>query len=225
MGEVGQTNIGLTYKPSDICNDGIVVLRSSNIKNNEMDYNDIVKVNVNIPDTKKCYKGDILICARNGSKRLVGKSAIIDQNGMTFGAFMAIYRSQFNCYIQTIISSPYFRNSLLQDTGTTTINQITQDMLKEFVFPLPPLAEQKRIVARVEELFDLVDLLSSGKKIKLPEKQKDISEIKVIANNVIAQPMFDIESVGLAARARDNIDDETINEAKRQVQAFYEKKN
>jgi len=45
------------------------------------------------------------------------------------------------------------------------------------------------------------------------------------ANNVITQPMFDIDSVGLAARAGDNIDDETINEAKRQVQAFYEKKN
>lgn len=157
LGTIGYTNIGLTYSPKDQTMDGVIVLRSSNIQNGKMVYEDIVKVNMEIPDNKMCQIGDILICARNGSKRLVGKSAIVDKAGMSFGAFMAIFRSVCNQYIIHVINSAYFRNSLLGDTGTTTINQITQDMLKNSLIPLPPLAEQKRIVAKIEELLPLVD--------------------------------------------------------------------
>ena len=157
LGTIGYTNIGLTYSPKDQTMDGVIVLRSSNIQNGKMVYEDIVKVNMEIPDNKMCQIGDILICARNGSKRLVGKSAIVDKAGLSFGAFMARFRSVCNQYIIHVINSAYFRNSLLGDTGTTTINQITQDMLKNSLIPLPPLAEQKRIVAKIEELLPLVD--------------------------------------------------------------------
>ena len=141
-GEIGFTHIGLTYSPKNVAEEGIIVLRSSNIQNQHMDYQDIVRVDMDVPENKMCHMGDILICARNGSKRLVGKAALIDREGMSFGAFMAIYRSKCNAYILHVINSAYFRNSLLGDTGTTTINQITQDMLKNALIPLPPLAEQ-----------------------------------------------------------------------------------
>lgn len=78
---------------------------------------------------------------------------------MSFGAFMAIYRSKCNAYILHVINSAYFRNSLLGDTGTTTINQITQDMLKKVLIPLPPLAEQERIVEKLEQLLPLCERL------------------------------------------------------------------
>jgi type I restriction enzyme S subunit len=153
LGEIGFTNIGLTYKPSDISSNGTIVLRSSNIQNGKLDYNDLVKVSKDIPMTKMCQIGDILICARNGSKRLVGKSALIDKDGMSFGAFMAIYRSVCNEYILNIINSAYFRNTMLPETGTTTINQITQETLRYCMIPLPPLEEQKRILGKIELLL------------------------------------------------------------------------
>ena len=39
LGEIGLSNIGLTYKPTDISTEGIIVLRSSNIQNNKIDLN------------------------------------------------------------------------------------------------------------------------------------------------------------------------------------------
>ena len=159
LSECGTTNIGLTYSPKDVttAKDGTVVLRSSNIQNGKMDYADIVKVNIQVPEKKKCHIGDILICARNGSKRLVGKTAIIDREGNAFGAFMAIYRSACNPYIYYVLNSPHFRKSVLGGAETTTINQVTQDMVENYMFPLPPIEEQERIVKRLEELLPMCE--------------------------------------------------------------------
>ena len=74
-------------------------------------------------------------------------------------ALKNINRNERNDYLIHVINSAYFRNTLLGDTGTTTINQITQDMLRNVLIPLPPLAEQKRIVAKLEELLPLCERL------------------------------------------------------------------
>lgn len=157
LGSLGYTNIGLTYKPSDKSETGTIVLRSSNIQDGKIDYSDIVRVNINIPENKMSQKGDILICARNGSKALVGKTALIDKDGMSYGAFMAIFRSQYNKIIFCYLNSPYFRDIIDRDVGTSTINQVTQNLIKELPFPLPPLFEQQRIVERIESLFAKLD--------------------------------------------------------------------
>ena len=157
LGSLGYTNIGLTYKPANISPTGTIVLRSSNIQNGQMDYSDIVSVDMDIPESKMSQKGDILICARNGSKALVGKTAIIDRNGMSYGAFMAIFRSPYNSLIYHYLNSHYFRDIIDHDVGTTTINQITQSLIKELPFPLPPFAEQQRIVDRIEYLLAKLD--------------------------------------------------------------------
>lgn len=152
MGEIGESNIGLTYKPTDKSPDGVIVLRSSNIQNGRMDYADIVKVQCDIPERTMISKGDLLICARNGSRSLVGKTALVDMDGMAFGAFMAKFCSSINPYIYYFLQSPVFRIQL-DGVKTETINQITQDMLKNQIMPLPPLEEQHRIVAKIEELL------------------------------------------------------------------------
>lgn len=156
LGEVGETNIGLTYQPSDKCDKGVIVLRSNNIKNGKMNYNDIVMVNCDIPERARIDKGDLLICVRNGSRALVGKAAIVDNDGMAFGAFMAKYCSDINEYVNVFLQSPVFR-SKLDGVKTETINQITQNMLRTQIIPLPPLEEQHRIVAKIEEILPYID--------------------------------------------------------------------
>lgn len=160
LASVGTTNIGLTYSPSDISDKGIPVLRSSNIQNGRIDLSDLVRVNKDVKDSVLVHEGDLLICARNGSKALVGKTARIHSldEPMAFGAFMAIFRSEFNTYIELFLKSPVFRR-LLDGVATTTINQITQNNLKSTLIPLPPLAEQRRIVEKVEEVMVLINRL------------------------------------------------------------------
>ena len=157
LGMIGETNIGLTYRPADkTISGGTLVLRSSNIQNDRMDYSDAVYVSCEIPERVMIHKGDILICARNGSRALVGKCAIVDKDGMAFGAFMAKYSSPFNQYIKLFIDSPSFRQQL-DGVKTETINQITQDMLKNQLCPLPPVNEQIRIVEMFYRLLPYIE--------------------------------------------------------------------
>lgn len=171
LGEVGLTNIGLTYKPTDISLDGTIVLRSCNIQNEKMAYDDIVKVSCDIAEKNYAKAGDILICVRNGSRKLVGKCAIVDKDGMAFDAFMAVFRSRVNRYVKYFLNSSFFRQDL-DGVNTTTINQITQDMLKKQLFPLPPLSEQERIVAKLEKLMAEIDELEKVE-AELVEQKKD----------------------------------------------------
>ncbi|WP_195256705.1 restriction endonuclease subunit S, partial [Dorea longicatena] len=52
-----------------------------------------------------------------------------------------------------------FINQVKIDVGGTAYNALTIDMLKNYLIPLPPLEEQKRIVAKIEELLPFCDQL------------------------------------------------------------------
>ena len=156
---ITQSYIGLTYSPSEVSSQGTIVLRSSNIKNGKLDLCDIVRVSKEIPEKLRVAPNDIIICARNGSKRLVGKSAIVDtvNEPMTFGAFMAICKTPLYKYIYQFLQSDLFFSQLRDVSGTTTINQLTQNNFNAFLVPIPPIEEQQRIVERIEEIMPIAD--------------------------------------------------------------------
>ena len=160
---VGTTNIGLTYRPADIDTQGIIVLRSCNIVKDEINLTDLVRVKTSIRENQFVQKDDILICARNGSRSLVGKCTLIPEfdEKVSFGAFMAVYRTPYFNYIVHFLRSNFFR-SVFDDSNSTAINQLTQDMLKRAVIPLPPLAEQLRIVDKITELFERLNCIEES---------------------------------------------------------------
>jgi len=163
--DISQSYIGLTYSPKDVSSQGTIVLRSSNIQNGKIDLTDIVRVSKEIPSKLVVNANDIIICARNGSKKLVGKSAIFPhiQESFTFGAFMAICKTPLFQYVHLFLLSDLFFSQLEDVTGTTTIYQLTQNRFNSFLLPLPPLAEQKRIAQEIDRLFTLIDQLEEDK--------------------------------------------------------------
>ena len=114
LADVALYSIGLTYKPSDVSEEGTIVLRSSNIQNDKLDLNDIVKVNCPIKESLYVQKDDILMCSRNGSSKLVGKVALIPEieERMTYGTFMMVIRSVYNPYLFYYFKSDNFRSQI-----------------------------------------------------------------------------------------------------------------
>ena len=157
LAEISSTNIGLTYHPQDVVANGTVVLRSNNIQNGQFDYSDLLSVNCDIRENQLIHKNDILICSRNGSKKLVGKCAIYggELGVVSFGAFMAILRSPCYKFLYYYLNTCFFRRYFLND-DTKQINQVTQDILKMAIVPLPPLNEQLRIVQKIDEALNIL---------------------------------------------------------------------
>ncbi len=161
---LGEALIGLTYSPDDVVDaeneNAVLVLRSSNVQNKQLAFDDNVYVNKTIPDHLITKKGDILICARNGSRALIGKNAQIDEAtaGSSFGAFMSVYRSPFNDYLSKVFNSALFEyqsGSFL----TATINQLTTGNLNGFEIPLPSEGERKTIANFLDHETSKIDTL------------------------------------------------------------------
>ena len=156
LSEVADFLQGLTYSPSDVANAGHLVLRSSNIQNGTLSFDDCVYVDKSIPESLQVKCADVIMCVRNGSKSLVGKTALIpiDMPKTTWGAFMMIVRSKLNdTYIFHYLNSQMFFSQVFKDTGTATINQTTKGILNECRLPLPPVEERKKI-SKMLSTFD-----------------------------------------------------------------------
>ncbi len=197
LGELGQVIIGLTYSPKDVTDYGTLVLRSSNIQNNVLAFENNVFVNCELPERVIVKENDILICVRNGSKDLIGKCALIDKKreGVAFGAFMSIFRSDYNLFLINAFRSHIIQKQIDENLGAT-INQITNKNLNSFQIPLPPLAEQEKIA----EVLSDTDLWIESTEALLAKKR----QIKKGAMQKLLSPKEDweVRKLGVVAEYR-----------------------
>lgn len=177
LGEIGETMIGLTYSPKDVVeNGGTIVFRSSNIQNGMIDYSDLVRVTKPIKERIITKEKDILICARNGSQRLIGKNTLLRESdaGNTFGAFMMVYRSDDNDIIHPLLSTKQYVSQVAENLGAR-INQITTSDLNSFEFFLPQESEEKR---KIGELFALINE-------RIATQNKIIEDLKKLKSAIV----------------------------------------
>jgi len=173
LGDIGECLIGLTYKPSDVSHQGMLVLRSSNIQNDKLAFDDNVYVGVDVPEKIKVKNGDILICVRNGSRNLIGKCALLDSRveGQTFGAFMSVFRTPYYGYIFHQFQSDNIQRQINENIGAT-INQITNKNLNSFRVAFPNKEEERSAISNVLSDSDgLIEKLE-----RLIEKKKQIKQ-------------------------------------------------
>ena len=181
----GEVIIGLSYKPENQVdeNDGVLVMRSSNVQNGKPSFHDNVYVNCKISDKLRTREGDILICSRNGSRRLIGKNCLITKEieGMSWGVFMTMYRTPYYKFFYWLLNSPVFKSQ----SGlflTSTINQLTVSTLENMVVPyVSDKIEQQQIVEYLDKQTGLIDktISTEEKRIELLKeyRQSLISEV------------------------------------------------
>ena len=164
FGDVAEIRRGLTYKPDDVKESGIRVLRSSNINEGYFEtYKDDILVDevaVNIPYVKN---GDIIITSANGSSRLVGKHAIIKNipdNSMVHGGFMLVASTNQPEFLNSSMNSPWYAKFINTYVvgGNGAIGNLSKSDLDNQEITVPSLEEQKEIGQYFSTLDKLVTL-------------------------------------------------------------------
>ncbi|WOX35953.1 restriction endonuclease subunit S [Ligilactobacillus salivarius] len=160
LGAVVEFYSGLTYKPENVVQNGTLVIRSSNIHNNQYINADNVYVKNNIVNSEYVQEQDIVVVVRNGSRNLIGKHALlksIPHDPSVIGAFMTGIRSLNNQFIEAVLNTEKFKREINKNLGAT-INQITTSQFKKMKFNFPKREEDKQIGILFNYLDDTIQL-------------------------------------------------------------------
>lgn len=160
---------GISTKP--VGNDGIPILRISAVRPNALDLTDIRYLEAE-PDGNVDYTlrtGDLLFTRYNGTRSLVGVCAHVPE-----GVGRVVYpdkliRVRVNdalaCprYVQ-FASNAGVSRAFIESRARTTAGQtgVSGGDLRAMPLPLPPLPEQRRIVAALEEYLSAIDVAVAG---------------------------------------------------------------
>jgi type I restriction enzyme S subunit len=165
ISQIGDLMRGVSYKKDEASKEPrpgyLPILRASNIDQG-LSTNDLVYVpNKRIAPEQLITKGDIVFAMSSGSKDLVGKAAQANNDFHAgFGAFCGLLRpsdkleKRFTGYF---FQSPDYKNAIRKLSSGVNINNLRRSHIEDSIFPLPPLPEQHRIVAKIEELFSDLD--------------------------------------------------------------------
>lgn len=160
LGEVCDFQNGFAFKSSTYKQNGFPVLRISNIQNERIDTTDIIYIDANdySVDLTPFYvkHGDILIAMSGGTTGKIGINTtdtvfLLNQRVGKFIPNECISKEYFYYFVSTKCEE-----SLSISAGSAQPN-LSTEQIKSFVIPLPPLPEQKRIVAILDETFQAIE--------------------------------------------------------------------
>lgn len=151
---------GTSVKADANAESGVPVLRMGNIQEGQLDFGNLKYIDPIKDDIPKyrLQKDDILI-NRTNSPELVGKAAIFDNGAAyVFASYLIRLRVSPELilprYLLLVINSEIGRRHVVkvkhQVAGQANINS---QNIREMPIPLAPLADQRRIVAKIESLF------------------------------------------------------------------------
>ena len=172
LGEVCAFHRGLTYsKKDEVTFSSNAVLRSNNVDLEtgrlKLDDQKYIRDDFEIPSEKLVVKDAILMCMANGSKAHLSKVALIDTDKrFAFGGFMGMLVPKqeviSGSYLYWVLSSQDFKQLVSSLTDGTNINNLKFSDIDTFELPLPPLAVQHEIVARLEKELAAVERMAKG---------------------------------------------------------------
>ena len=160
----------------------IPCIRTANIQEN-LDISDLIYVSERfVKNNKKLIRSDDIFISMANSRELVGKSCMVSENTeqMTFGGFVTVARSidVHQRYLYFYLKYLFISSKMLSIASqTTNIANISSKSLQSLSIPLPPLEEQKRIVAKIEELFAKID--------EIDKAQKELKELAELAEKKV----------------------------------------
>jgi type I restriction enzyme, S subunit len=175
LNKLGKLVNGLTYSPDDVKEEGLLVLRSSNIQNGLIVLDDNVYVRTDVKGVNLSEPNDILICVRNGSKALIGKNALIP-TGMplcTHGAFMTVFRSDKSKFIFQLFQTKAYTKKVAGDLGAT-INSINGSNFLKYEFLVPKNPDEQNKIAACLSSLDEVITAESQKLVILQNHKKGL---------------------------------------------------
>ena len=174
---------GVTYQKADAKDapaEGLLpILRANNIRGS-INFDDLVYVPASlISEDQLLRSGDYVVCLASGSKNLVGKAAPFrPEVTCSFGAFCGAIRPITDAaYFAVYLASPMYRESVSEASAGIGINNLKGSSLLDLDIALPPLAEQSRIVTRVEELMRLCDALEAKGQLEAAQHAQLVSTL------------------------------------------------
>lgn len=156
---------GLTYAKADEADSpGHTVLRANNIAlaSHELDLSELkfISDSVAVPASKIVRPGSLIVCTASGSKAHLGKVAYIDSDyGYAFGGFMGQltpYEGVDGRYLFYVLISSGYKEFIATLSDGVNINNLKFDDLGRFSVAMPPLPEQRRLVAILDEAFEAI---------------------------------------------------------------------
>ena len=153
---------GVSYKPSDVYEthneNTTIVLRSNNIEGGKINFDDLVYVSTErVSELQLLSAGDIVMCGSNGSKKLVGKAAMLQETPTirtSFGAFCLGIRCKPTLvpeYLATYFQTSLYRDEIEQLGSGSNILNIKPDHIYDLQLPIPLYGEQMAFVSIVNQ--------------------------------------------------------------------------